>query len=194
MVTNIGGSCCGLFIDINNTLYCSITNYHQVMILLLDNGMNISEIRAGNGTTGSTMTTLRYPHGLYVDGSFTLYVADSGNDRIQYFSSGQLVGTTVVINGIEGPISLLYPTGIVMDAKGYLFIVDSGNDQIIGSGPDGFRCVVGCSDSSSSQLTNPQSMSFDSYGNIYITDRNNNRIQQFTLSNNLCGNFSSKNE
>ena len=97
--------------------------------------------------------------------------------------SGQLNGTTVAGNGI-GNIALSCPTGVVLDGKNYLFIVDSFNHRIIGSGPNGFRCLVGCSGSNgsaSNQLLFPQSMAFDSSGNIFVTDQGNNRVQRFTI-------------
>jgi hypothetical protein len=62
--------------------------------------------------------------------------------------------------------------------------------RIVGSGPNGFHCLVGCSispGSASNQLNNPWSLSFDSYGNMFITDGGNNRIQKFVLSTNSCG-------
>ena len=37
------------------------------------------------------------------------------------------------------------------------------------------------------QLSLPQSMSFDSFGNIWVADSNNNRIQKFVLNNDTCG-------
>ncbi|CAF1442494.1 unnamed protein product, partial [Adineta steineri] len=79
------------------------------------------------------------------------------------------------------------PSAVVLDADGYLFIVDQNNNRIIGSGPYGYRCLVGCSEqtgSASTQLNQPYSMSFDSHGNIYVTDKNNGRIQLFNLATN----------
>ncbi|CAF5112386.1 unnamed protein product, partial [Rotaria sp. Silwood1] len=35
--------------------------------------------------------------------------------------------------------------------------------------------------STSSQLNNPSHLSFDSYGNIFVTDRDNSRVQKFIL-------------
>ncbi|CAF4342654.1 unnamed protein product, partial [Adineta steineri] len=46
------------------------------------------------------------------------------------------------------------------------FIADYFNNRIVGSGPNGFRCLVGCSTvagSASNQLYYPSSLSFDSY-------------------------------
>jgi sugar lactone lactonase YvrE len=121
-------------------------------------------------------------------------VADSKNNRIQLFQLGQLNGITVAGNeSSTTTITLNQPTEIVLDADKYLFIVDSGNHRVVGSGPTGFRCLVGCSDdpkgSASNQLNGPTSLSFDSYGNMFVTDSENDRIQKFILSTKLCSKF-----
>jgi hypothetical protein len=120
-------------------------------------------------------------------------VADYSNSRIQLFRSGQLTGTTIAgSTSLTTTITLNDPTGIVLDADKYLFIVDYGNSRIVGSGPTGFRCLVGCSlsaGSASNQLNNPWSLSFDSYGNMFVTDRGNSRIQKFSLMNNSYGKY-----
>ena len=135
------------------------------------------------------------PNGIFVDFNFTLYVADSNNNRIQRFGAGQMNAATVAGNGAPGTITLNYPTDIILDDDGYLFIVDRYNHRIVGSGPDGFRCVAGCSGisgSASNQLYYPQGMAFDSYGNIWVTDTNNRRIQKFILKANSCGKYHSR--
>ncbi|CAF1582908.1 unnamed protein product [Adineta steineri] len=187
-VMNVNGSCYGLFLDINNNLYCSLKNLHQVVKLLLNNGTTIPTIAAGNGSAGSLSNMLNSPQGIYVDSNLNLYIADCANNRIQLVQTSQLNGVTIVGNGSSTNFILNYPTGIVLDANGYLFIVDSYNHRIVASSYYGFRCIVGCSGggSSASQLSFPQSMAFDSYGNIYVTDRNNSRVQQFALQTNNC--------
>jgi hypothetical protein len=184
IMMHINGSCYGLFLDINDTLYCSLGDYHQIIKLSLNDQINMTRIAAGNGSAGSASNMLNQTKGVFVNINFDLYVADCGNNRIQLFQSGQLNGTTV-----SGNTSLNCPTGVVLDADDYLFIVDSGNHRIVTIASNGFRCLVGCSGSngsSSTQLFYPQSMAFDSYGNIYVTDRNNNRIQKFILQYNNC--------
>ncbi|CAF4062440.1 unnamed protein product [Adineta steineri] len=187
-VMNVNGSCYGLFIDINNNLYCSLKTLHQVVKLSLNNGTTIPTIAAGNGSPGSLSNMLNSPQGIYVDSNLNLYIADSANNRIQFVQTGQLNGVAVVGNGSSANFILNYPTGIVLDANGYLFIVDSYNHRIVASSYYGFRCLVGCSGGGSTafQLSFPQSMAFDSYGNIYVTDRNNSRVQQFVLQMNNC--------
>ena len=182
--------CRGLFISANNILYCSLTDMHQVIAKSLSDPTNTLTIVAGSGCLGSETTTLSSPAGIFVDFNITLYVADSGNDRIQRFSSGQTNATTIAGGGAPSTITLSHPMDVVLDGDGYLFIADKNNHRIIGSGPDGFRCVVGCtnaSGSASSELYHPYSLSFDSYGNIWVADFDNYRVQKFILNNNSCG-------
>jgi DNA-binding beta-propeller fold protein YncE len=185
----VNSSCFGLFIDIYDNLYCSMYFLHQVVMKSRNNSTNTSTIVAGTGCPGSALNMLNNPVGIFVDINLNLYVADSDNDRIQFFSGGQLSGTTIAGNGVS--ISLNIPTGITLDADGYLFIVDSYNNRVVGSGPNGFRCLVGCfgSGSASNQLSFPQTLSFDSYSNMFVTDYSNNRIQKFLLATNSCGMF-----
>lgn len=111
---------------------------------------------------------------------------------ILLFRSGDLNETTVV--GNQTPtitIGLYRPTGVTLDADGYLFIVDKNNHRSIGSEPNVFRCVVGCSGLSgatSTRFSSPYSLSFDSFGNMFVADYGNNRIQKLNLITNSCGN------
>ncbi|CAF3751894.1 unnamed protein product, partial [Rotaria sp. Silwood1] len=182
------GQCYGLFVDIKDTLYCSLFSYHQVISNSQRQGSNTWTIVAGNGVAALSSTSLYNPRGIFVDKNLNLYVADSENDRIQFFPPGQLNGTTLVGTGASGTIALLYPTSVVLDADGYLFIVDCYYHRIVGSSSNGFRCIAACSGagSISSQLYYPLTLSFDSYGNILVTDQYNHRIQKFLLSTNSC--------
>lgn len=191
-VMYVNATCYSLFIDIYENLYCSVGDLHKVVKKLYVDSWNSTTTIAGNGTHGSTAYMLFSPRGIFVDKELNLYVADLINNRIQLFTFGNLSGRTVAGNGAPGTIDLWWPTDVALDADGYLFIVDFHNDRIIGSSANGFRCIVGCtntSGSASDQLLNPWSFSFDTFGNIFVTDCNNNRIQKFTLTENSCGEY-----
>ncbi len=186
----VGSACYGLFVDINDTLYCSMPHLNQVVTKSLNTDSNITKIVAGIGISGSASNALNYPEGIFVDINLDLYVADSHNNRIQLFQFGQLNATTVAINvSSNATITLSCPTGIVLDADGYLFIVDNYNNRIIGSGPNGFRCLVGCAGggSASNQLNSPLTLSFDSYGNMFVTNWGTSLVQKFILLTNSSG-------
>jgi DNA-binding beta-propeller fold protein YncE len=189
-VMNVNSSCGGLFVDINDNLYCSMYNHHQVVKRWLKSSAMTSTVVAGTGRPGSTSNKLYRPTGIFVDVNLDLYVADCENDRVQLFLSGQSNGITVA--GIKSPnptISLDCPSGIVLDAQKYLFIVDNNNHRIVGSGPNGFRCLVGCygSGSQSNQLNSPFTLSFDRSGNMFVSDPMNHRIQKFEYLENFSG-------
>ncbi|CAF0853563.1 unnamed protein product [Adineta steineri] len=192
-VMNVNSSCWGLFVDINDTLYCSMPEHHQVLKRSLNDAvMNSNHVTAGTGIRGSDSNELTGPHGIFVDVNLDLYVADCGNNRVQLFQSGEPNGITVVGTKSRYPtITLDCPTGIILDAEKYLFIVDQGKSRIVGSGLNGFRCLVGCcgEGSQSNQLNQPFSSSFDHFGNIFVPDSNNNRIQKFLLMKDSCGNY-----
>ncbi|UJR20416.1 hypothetical protein I4U23_023547 [Adineta vaga] len=189
-VMYVVSACRDLFIDMAGFLYCSIDAQHQVVIKSLNDTSNATSIIAGTGSPGSTPTTLQYPQGIFVDSNFDLYVADSSNDRIQLFRSGQMNALTVPINGSYGTFTLTSPSDVVLDGDGYLFIVDSYNNRILGSDITGFRCIVGCMNASvaafNQLLNHPYTVSFDSDGNLFVIDYNNNRLQKFIFMSNSC--------
>ncbi|CAF1176373.1 unnamed protein product [Adineta ricciae] len=179
--------CLDLFVTENNILYCSFNQHHEILSQSLTNDWSPLMTVAGTGSEGSTSTTLRFPYGIFIDENTNqdLFVADCGNNRIQLFPFEKLTATTIVGSGsMNITIDLNCPTGIILDFDKYLFIVDSFNHRIIGENQYGFKCLVGCSNSSgsaSNQLYYPWSVNFDSYGNLFVSDRKNQRIQKFEL-------------
>jgi DNA-binding beta-propeller fold protein YncE len=183
----INGTCFSLFLDVYDDLYCSHDLSHRVIKQISNNSQLIQTVVAGNVSAGFSNSQLNLPRGIFVRTDFTLIVADCGNDRVQQFLSGSRQGTTLISNITFG---LNCPTGVTADADGYLFIVDGENHRIIGQNMFGFRCIVGCSNTSGNgahQLNGPRSLSFDRDGNLFVVDRSNNRVQRFALVNNNCG-------
>jgi hypothetical protein len=186
----VNSRCYGLFVDINDNLYCSNGDLHQVVKKASYDNASTSTIIAGTGSYGSAPNMLNNPRGIFVDIELNLYVADCTNNRIQLFRSGQLNGTTEAGSGAPGTITLNCPTGVILDADGYLFIADYDNQRVISSGLNDYRCIAGCtgmSGSAPNQLNHPHTLSFDSYGNLFVADTANNRIQKFFLATNSCG-------
>ncbi|CAF1452778.1 unnamed protein product [Adineta ricciae] len=185
----VSSYCIGLFVDVNDTIYCSLAKMHEVIKRSLGSNSNTTTVVAGTGNKGASLSRLNTPGGIFVDVNFDLYVADSGNSRVQRFRFGQLNATTVAGAGLNGSVTLDFPTGVILDTDKNLYIVDYYGNRVFRSGLDGFRCLVGCSGKNGSGPTEfyfPITIAFDSYGNIFVADEQNNRIQKFDLMTNSC--------
>ena len=188
---NVSSLCYSLFIASDESLYCSLRDLHIVVKNSLNGSTLAPSLVAGvHSINGSTLYLLREPRGIFVDDNLNLYVADSLNNRIQFFSFGAANGTTLAGTGASGTIALNFPNGVVLDGHGHLFITDTNSNRIVCSTPDGYRCLVGCgrvTGAAANQLNKPWMVSFDTYGNMYVSDRDNARIQKFDLATNSCG-------
>ena len=69
------------------------------------------------------------PSGLADDSSGSIYVADSGNNRIQKFTGEGEFITKWGSQG-TGDGQFIRPSGIAVDSSGKVFVVDTGNTRI----------------------------------------------------------------
>ena len=74
------------------------------------------------------------PYSITIDSFDALYVADYYNDRIQNFSKGSSIATTVAGQTSWAPGStsydLHYPTSVLVDSSGNLYVSDSANHRV----------------------------------------------------------------
>jgi hypothetical protein len=122
----------------------------------------------------------RSPAHIAIDHSGHIYVADSGNNRIQKFSAdGVFITKWGALGEADGQFKSL--TGIAVDHEGQVFVADSGNNRIQKFSADGtFLSKWGSYGSHDGQLANPTGLGVDNAGHVYVADRDNARVQKFT--------------
>ena len=193
----------GVAVDSSGNIYIADTSNHRIRKVTVSNG-NITTI-AGNGTSGTSDTGaalnahLSSPHGVAVDASGNVYIADTGNNKVLKLSNGALTtiaGTgTGGFSGDNGPATsaqLFGPRGVAVDSSGNVYIADYTNQRIrmvssagiittiAGTGHTGYTGDGGTA--TSAMLYQPSGVAVDSKGNVYIADTVNNVIRMLTPS------------
>lgn len=184
-VAKFSGHCFGLFIDWNNSLYCSQRYGHKVTKISLSMGNHTEIIVAGNGSNGSAPHQLDAPWGIWVDRDFNLFVADAENNRIQKFAPGSITGITVAGRGSPLDLNLSFPTDVMLDGYDALYIADNKHHRVVRISGGTPCCIVGCTaknGSGSAELISAFAIQFDREGNLYVADEDNHRIQKFEVT------------
>ncbi|MBV9396928.1 MAG: SMP-30/gluconolactonase/LRE family protein [Bryobacterales bacterium] len=104
---------------------------------------------AGDGGPAS-QALLNTPEGLALDSQMTLYIADSGNNRIRAISSDGTIRTIAGsgVGGFAGDgqtgdfASFLNPSGVAVDTRGNVFVADMGNSRVRMLAPQGTATPV----------------------------------------------------
>jgi DNA-binding beta-propeller fold protein YncE len=124
---------------------------------------------------------LNYPNGIVVDGNGNIEVADSNNGRLMIFGQyGKMLATIGAGIG-EGDLGM--PRGTAVDDSGRLFVVDTADHMIriytIDKDKPTPTYVGSFGDEGQTDGTfeYPNGIATDTRAHIYITDRENNRVQ-----------------
>lgn len=189
----------GLTFDPEGNLYIADRENHRVR--KLDTSGNISTF-AGIGKAGfsgdggpAVRAKLNLPSGLAVDKKGNLYISDRSNDRIRVVDKKGVIRTyagsgIAGFQGDAGPAlkaQLDKPFGIALDEAENLYIADRNNNRVRKVSPEGIITTVAgdggfffMGDNGPAyraSVAAPTGVAVDKKGNLYIADRNNNRIR-----------------
>jgi RHS repeat-associated protein len=130
---------------------------------------------AGNGAFSE-------PVGIAVSSSGNVYVADSGNNRIEEFNSK---GEFVRAFGSEGTGNgqFVGPRGVAVDGEGHVWTIEGsgfGKTRVQEFSSEGvYISQFGSEGTGNGQFKGPGSIAADSKGNVWVADTQNNRVQEF---------------
>jgi streptogramin lyase len=151
------------------------------------------------GIAGSGDGQFNAPDRVTTDSSGNVYVTDAALDRVQKFdSSGSFLtkwGTTGA-----GAGQFAGPRGIATDAADNVYVADASNDRVekfdssgnfiltwgygVATGANAFQvctsgCQTGITGSGSGQFDDPQALSIDGSGAVYVTNAGTDRVEKF---------------
>ncbi|CAF1513528.1 unnamed protein product [Didymodactylos carnosus] len=137
---------------------------------------------AGGFGDGRGLHQLSHPYNVFVDKDRSVYIADSGNHRIQKWAPGATSGVVVAGgNGFGSAANQLDgPSSVFVDGDGDLYIADNGNYRIQKWKKDSkFGITVAGGNkkgNSTTQIGGSLGIFVDKSGNIYISDYTFQRI------------------
>ncbi|GAA4537626.1 NHL repeat-containing protein [Amycolatopsis samaneae] len=124
--------------------------------------------RGAFGRLGAGPGQFSDPAGIAVDARGQLWVADTGNDRVQAFTrDGRLVR---VLAG-----RLRSPQAVALDGAGNVYVADTGNNRVVEySWWGGFVREFGAG-----KLDNPRGVAIDTAGRLWVADTGHQRVARF---------------
>ncbi len=168
----------GITLDPSNDVYVAFRLSNQV-IKYAGDGTTLGSWGASSPAAGSADGSFNNPHGLVVNPSGDVAVADLGNDRLQVFDPS---GAFLLKWGAPGygTGQMEQPNFIAVDPAGNFYVTDNTNDNVsVFTGTGTFTCSFGSYGTGPGQLTNPWGIALDTSGNIFVSDYANNRIEKF---------------
>jgi RHS repeat-associated protein len=129
------------------------------------------------GTAGSGNGQLSNPQGLAVDGQGDVWVADTGNNRIEEFSpEGAYMAAYGTLGTGNGQFSK--PQGVAVDNEGNVWVADTGNNRVqVLSSTGVYIQQFGTAGSGAGQMKEPTDVATDTSHHVYVLDAGNGRVQ-----------------
>jgi sugar lactone lactonase YvrE len=200
----------GVAVTSSDTLYIADYYNYRIRKVALGGAISTvagsgSFYYAGNGTP-ATGDSLYYPAGTFADASGNVYIADYYNCVVRKVNTSGVSTTIagVVTNtantscgyggdgGAATSATLNYPAQAIADSSGNVYIADTNNcivrkitastgkiatyagkPGVCGYSGDGAAAT-------SAELYSPYGLAFDTSGNLYIADYNNQRVRKVT--------------
>lgn len=138
------------------------------------------------GVKGADNAHLSWPWGVTVAADGAVYIADTGNNRVQIFDNDlnyqATLGTGACGDGVD---EFCGPHKVALDASGRLYVADTWNQrvQVFDSGHKLMATlgITGETGNDNLHFYNPYGVAVDGAGHIYVADEGNKRVQQCNL-------------
>lgn len=169
------GNPSGLAIDFaTNRLYVANAKLHKIKVFDTTDGKFLFDI----GNRGSDDGRLNFPTNIFIRNA-KLYVADTGNFRVQIFD---LDGKFLKNFGKAGDTfgQFARPKGVGTDSDGHIYITDAAFDNFQIFNEEGqLLLFVGSKGTGPGFFWLPSGLYIDEKDRVYVADQYNHRVQVF---------------
>ena len=139
-----------------------------------------------------SFTGLNWPKGVAVDAAGNLYVTDYSNNRLLKLAADFTIGTVL-------PYTFISPYGVAVDATGNVYVSEYSNKRVLKLAAGwasetvlpftGFNTPRDVAEGRTSEtvlpftgLINPGDVAVDAAGNLYVSDRGDNRVMKLAAA------------
>jgi sugar lactone lactonase YvrE len=162
----------GVAVDGAGNVYVADTGNNRIVEIPIVNGSLSTAAQetviASNASLAGT--TLNSPSGIAIDGSGSLYIADTGNKRVvmaPYIGSWDLSLATTLGSSMSSP------SAVAVDASGNVYVADAGNGDVYElTAP----LSAGVQVTVASGYKTPSGLVADASGALFVVDRGNSKI------------------
>lgn len=130
----------GITIANDNKLYIADSGYSRIQRFDA-NGNYEAEWGMYGSADSSTIPQMSHPQGMSIDTSGNIYVADTGNNRIQRFDQAGTLATRVIWGAYGSQDgNFINPRNVVVDSSNRIYVSETG--ELVGSVPRNRRLQV----------------------------------------------------
>lgn len=161
-------------------IFVSDTGNNRVQHFALDGAWkeNIAE-STGLFDSKKKEGRVKDPRGVAINEQGTIYVADTGNRRIDAFNPEGVF--LFAIGPKVGSYELVEPVSVVWDKSRFVYFLDKGLKKIFKCEPSGaFIAAWGREGAGPGQFQSPEAMAFDENNYLYILDSAIRRVSVYT--------------
>lgn len=143
------------------------------------------------GTTGTGSGQFRVPEAVVSNNSGRIYVADTGNNRIQWSTNNGTTWANFATLG-TGNNQVRAPQGVTLDKAGNLYISDTGNGRVLrfNGGTPGAGVVISSKGIGVGQVLGPQGLAIDGNFQLFVADATGSRILRIKNANTVTSSTS----
>ena len=131
------------------------------------------------------------PHGLRIDREGNVWATDDAGHQVFKFTPEGRLLQTLGVKGVAGTDAKTFnrPTDLAWDSQGNLYVSDGyGNARVVKFDKTGqYVTAWGTPGDKPGQFRVPHSIAVDSRDRVYVSDRENNRIQIFDVNGTVLG-------